>query len=80
MGNVFRYLDGDFDFVETELDEDEAERLEEEVDSGICAICGKHIGDWGLDMEQFLDVTDEYPLPVNVCFKCALKAFLAGRF
>lgn len=80
MSSYFGYLDDEFRFIDGELEEDDYDRLEASVDSGCCAVCGRTIGDWGSDMEKFLELTDEYPMPVNVCFKCASKAYRNGRF
>jgi len=80
MSTVFAYLDGEYRFIETEYEEDEARRVEDSVNSGRCASCGKRIADWSVDVDRFCDITMEYPLPVNVCYKCGKRVFEEGRF
>jgi len=79
MSNVFCYYDHEYQFIETELDEEAAEIIEDQVNSGRCADCNRPILDWGDDANKFTDLTLEFPMPVNVCYKCAARAFKEGR-
>ena len=80
MSWVCGYIDGDYRKFETDDDYYYAEKLEDSINSGYCAECGKRIDAWEDELEKFDEVETMLAMPLNVCAKCAIRAFKEGRF